>query len=301
LFASPARLFRERLTLGAPRGETVRIDVAGIGPLAITGDPATDPFIFGRLQGGAMFEPHILAALAALITPGATFVDVGANIGLFAICGSRLAGPTGRLVAIEPDPANLRLLRHNLRQNGVRRAQLHACAAGDSAGSAMLCRSAENAGDHRVGSQSQRADLVAVRTDRLDRLVPPGGIAPLVVKIDVQGSEPLVLRGMEGLHDRGAPLRLVAEYWPFGLLDCGGAAEDFVAPLARRFDRFWALWQHCPPVPATPDDLLHMAHTNIAPATRMFTDIVALQATDSAGIAAMNTLSSMNTLATPAG
>src|SRR5262249_52066747 len=52
------------------------------------------------------------------IQPGDTVVDVGANVGTFALLASRAAGPSGRVVACEPDPENFALLLRNLRDNG---------------------------------------------------------------------------------------------------------------------------------------------------------------------------------------
>ena len=145
------------------------VDVPGIGRLTITGRPATDPYIFGRLRQGEMFEPHILAALAAITPAGACVIDVGANIGLFTLCAARLAGPGGRVLALEPEPGNVRLLRRNLARNGARGVRVRRAAASRTDGAAVLGLSELNAGDHRLGSAS-RAGGLTVRTLRLDGL-----------------------------------------------------------------------------------------------------------------------------------
>jgi FkbM family methyltransferase len=51
------------------------------------------------------------------IQPGDTVVDVGANVGTFALLASRAAGPSGRVIACEPDSENFALLLRNLRDN----------------------------------------------------------------------------------------------------------------------------------------------------------------------------------------
>ncbi len=268
-----------------PRHDTAGITVPGVGPLAISGCAAADPFIFGRLQRGEMFEPHILAGLAALIAPGATVIDVGANIGLFTLCAARLAGPQGRVLAVEPEAGNVRLLRRNIRQNGIRHVRVLAAAASRHEGTARLGLSQANAGDHRLASQSRQAGI-AVRTLRLDDLVrEPRGL--LVLKLDIQGSEVAALSGAARLLAGSATVRVLAEFWPHGLVDCGSSADALVSLLEHHFQRFWILWSHCGPLPITPAGLRHAAATNLAPATEMFADIVALRASDTAGIAAM--------------
>ena len=78
------------------------INVPGIGPLTFALYDK-DIWISNALRGGFVIDAHILAVLSALIVPGATFVDVGANIGWFTVIGSRLVGSRGRVIAFEPD------------------------------------------------------------------------------------------------------------------------------------------------------------------------------------------------------
>ena len=283
-----------RLARPEPGVETTSIDVAGIGRLTLSGRPGSDPYIFGRLRRGEMFEPHILAVIAALTPPGAAFIDVGANIGVFTLCAARLAGPRGQVLAVEPAPDNLTLLRRNIRQNampGRTRVRVLAAAASDAEGSASLSLSLENAGDHRLGSRS-RTGGEKVRTTRLDTARLPAG-QPLVMKFDIQGAETAALRGLSGILAPGSPrtIRALVEFWPFGLADCGSSAEDLIAVLEANFSRLWLIWSHCPPLPATPDELRRLATDNLAPRTEMFADIVALRAGDAAGIEAMRKLS----------
>ena len=63
------------------------------------------------------FEARLFGAV---IQPGATVVDVGANFGYYTVIGARAAGPTGRIYAFEPDPGARDLLRRNVEANGFR-------------------------------------------------------------------------------------------------------------------------------------------------------------------------------------
>ncbi|MEU2354585.1 FkbM family methyltransferase [Streptomyces misionensis] len=64
------------------------------------------------------WEPHLAAWMCARLTPGETVVDAGAHTGYFTVLTSRLVGPAGRVVAIEPSPAFHRALCANLAANG---------------------------------------------------------------------------------------------------------------------------------------------------------------------------------------
>jgi FkbM family methyltransferase len=281
-----------RLGIVAFRETSVVLVPEGVGTITIRGCAESDPFIFGQLQRGEMFEPHVLAALRALIVPGSVFVDVGANIGLFSVCGGILAGRDGRVLAVEPDLANVRLLRHNLRRNGIAGATIYPVAASDHDGHGTLARSGQNAGDHRLGSRTMRDDAVDVDTRRLDGLVPAVANSTLVVKLDIQGSETAALHGMAGLFAAPSILRVIVEFWPHGLADCGSSASALAHMLDHHFDHLWILWRHRGPQATTVEELVHMSETNLAPDTEMFVDVVALRAADRAGSDAMAALAS---------
>src|SRR3984885_5817242 len=62
------------------------------------------------------------------------FIDVGANIGYFTCLMAKLAGPAGRVLAIEPEPQNLTLLRQSIAINHLANVEVHPCALGASEG-----------------------------------------------------------------------------------------------------------------------------------------------------------------------
>ena len=64
------------------------------------------------------YEPEVSAALREVLGPGGTFVDVGANLGWFSLLGASLVGPLGRVIAVEPNPINVALLRDSAKDNG---------------------------------------------------------------------------------------------------------------------------------------------------------------------------------------
>lgn len=69
-------------------------------------------------------EPEVVCAMERIVREGDTVIDGGANIGFFTIYLSKLVGPTGKVIAIEPGENNLWKLEANIRLNGLRNVQI---------------------------------------------------------------------------------------------------------------------------------------------------------------------------------
>jgi FkbM family methyltransferase len=154
---------------------------------------------------------------------GGHILDVGAHIGYTATLFHRVLSPGFRVYAFEPDPANLEILRDTIRHCGASGAIVPVAAAvGDRDGEADLWRNSQHPGDHRLATTAFRdwagtpLETVAVRLWSLDGFLGAEGDALPVafVKIDVQGSEPAVCRGMEGLLRRCPQAVVAVEYAP---------------------------------------------------------------------------------------
>lgn len=145
--------------------------------------------------------PAETAAVLAALPRGGTFVDVGANWGYFTLVAAHAVGPRGRVVALEPDPRMAAELRGNVARNGIGHATVMETAASEAAGRAVLSGYAEADRNRGVSSlvapPAGNARSFAVRTAALDDLMDELGIHRAdLVKIDVEGAEELVLRGM---------------------------------------------------------------------------------------------------------
>ena len=142
-------------------------------------------------------EPE-LRELDQLLSPGDVFIDVGANIGLYALKAARLVGPSGRVVALEPGAVACDQLEANLALNDFRCVEVVRKAASDTDGHAVL---------HHVelGHDPQAFSLIenlsagggeTVETIRLDTLAGQMGLTRMdLIKIDVEGAESMVLAG----------------------------------------------------------------------------------------------------------
>jgi FkbM family methyltransferase len=144
------------------------------------------------------------------VRPGDTVVDVGANIGWNAIRAARVAG---RVVAVEPTPDTLEVLRRNVAASGLGNVVVAPVAAGRAAGERELFVRGGVSAVNSLYPESRYArvtEVLRVPVVRLDDLVE--GAAALV-KIDVEGAEIDVLEGMPRLLG-GEGTVLVVEWDP---------------------------------------------------------------------------------------
>lgn len=169
----------------------------------------------------------ITAFIVAYLRRGDVFVDVGANIGYFSVFAALAVGPDGKVHAVEPEPANLALLQKNLELNGLSNVEVHAVAASDRSGQATLYRDGFNSGGHSLLQKPQVQNTTSVSVTTLDALLDTKG-SPRLIKIDVQGSEVDVLKGMSELLRRdGSKPGLIVEFAPTALAKRNQLAELF--------------------------------------------------------------------------
>jgi FkbM family methyltransferase len=150
--------------------------------------------------------------LDRFVRPGATVVDVGANIGYNTLHAARRAGPHGRVIAVEPAPDNLEVLQRNLAAAGATNVVVAPVAAGAVPGLRELFVRGRTSAVNSLFPRSCYAfvtDIVRVPVVPLDDLVAGGAD---VVKIDVEGAELEVLEGMPRVLEK--PPVLVVEWHP---------------------------------------------------------------------------------------
>jgi FkbM family methyltransferase len=166
---------------------------------------------------------HELAAsevLARLTAPGEFIVDAGANIGYMSALLAWRAGPSGRVLAFEPNPSVAEVFRTNSRRwGGMNWApiEMHQSAISDRAGYAPLTIDEEferNRGTASLRAGTRRRRIAEVQLERLVDAV--GGGTPSVLKIDVEGHEELALRGAGSLvRDRRIRDIVFEEHRPY--------------------------------------------------------------------------------------
>ena len=193
--------------------------------------PTADRWLALRLHQLRLMGVDDAKFLRTHVRPGMHVVDIGANQGLYSLLLARLTGAAGKVWAFEPDDLLYEALERNVMLNGVGTIQARHAALGAQAGTMILHRSLLNSGDNRLSTKDGEAALrerVSVRVERLDHAL--AGERVDFIKIDVQGWEMEVFRGMQGLLDepRNAAMTVYFEFWPQGLRDAG---SDPLEPL----------------------------------------------------------------------
>jgi FkbM family methyltransferase len=171
------------------------------------------------------------------IVPGTTVVDVGANQGCFTLLFSRLVGPAGGVVALEPEPAVCDALERNCTLNSASNVTCLRVAAGAERAQGALHCARFNRGDNRLTASATARSLL-VEIVPLDLLLDDAEIS--FVKIDVQGHELHVATGMQRILERNAGIKVLFEYWPGGLERAGSAPDEL---LKFFVDRHFSLFE----------------------------------------------------------
>ncbi len=163
-------------------------------------------------MGATPYEADVCRALETYVKPGAVCLDVGAHVGYMTLLMAKLAGPDGRVYAIEADPENVALLQENVHLNGYseRVSALHMAAVERNAGTLPFQRGQTSLRGNV--SQPGAPDCQLVRAGSLDSEL--AGLTRLdLAKIDVEGGEVGVIRGAIGLLRRLRPVVLLEAHW----------------------------------------------------------------------------------------
>ena len=184
-----------------------------------------------------IFHALVREALATMEEESCFFVDVGANIGVFAVTAAAIDSRL-KVFAFEPNPISYQLLADNIELNKLTNVTPMNTAIGEGSGMASLDISSHSAGLYSIhGTGSKRMEVPLVS---LDDFFATRGIWPRLFKADVEGYEPLVLRGMQGLLAR-SPLQIILEFNPELLKQGGKEPEQFLKELALQFDAIYCL------------------------------------------------------------
>jgi FkbM family methyltransferase len=166
------------------------------------------------------------------------FIDVGANIGYFTCLMGKLAGPTGTVLAVEPEPQNFSLLQENIVLNQLSNVSAHQCALGAGAGMALLgLYKAANRGRHSLvdTAAKHRIEVPVKSLDELTRNARPNIASWSLMKIDVEGYETFVLDGAAETLSRVETM--VMEYSPALLRAAGRDPAKTLQMLTSHFSR----------------------------------------------------------------
>ena len=166
-------------------------------------------------------EPETLEWIDRWVRDGETFFDVGANIGSYTIYAA-LRRPGARVVAFEPEYANLHLLRDNLMDNGLQgRVEIYSIALGNrtglsrlhiqdaTPGAALHTESNGNLTQTRMQKPVIWHEGIAIYT--MDAFCQARGVWPNCLKLDVDGTEAEIFEGAAQTLQRPALRAIIVE------------------------------------------------------------------------------------------
>ena len=171
-------------------------------------DPTIDNGVERSLHETGTYEKGVLGFMEAYLQPGDIFVDIGANIGLMSIFAAKCVGDSGHVHAFEALPKTALILEENMRINAVKNSTLHGFALGAAKGTATIYENMQvnRGGASLVVNDGSEGTLISL--EALDDVYPK--TAPIdMVKIDVEGYEPMVLEGAKQTLFRCRPIVII--------------------------------------------------------------------------------------------
>jgi FkbM family methyltransferase len=233
-----AKPFRNRLTQSRLRAPIKRMYEAVLDALPggrlICRFPHGEAVRLAAAYRQVVWNPEEYEAFRKVVTPGATVLDIGANLGGYTVLLAQWTGPAGRVHAFEPAPGARKGLMRHLALNGIAdHVVVHPEALSAGAGRARF-RAVGIQGDNRLVSDGT-ADGIDVNTTSIDDFCLAHAVRPGFIKLDVEGAELDVLRGARAtIASAGDRLELYVEMHPHLWAAFGYSRAELEAELARQ-------------------------------------------------------------------
>jgi FkbM family methyltransferase len=163
----------------------------------------------GMIMASEQYEPRSVELLKNLVNPGMKCIDAGAHIGFYTCLMASIVGETGKVYAFEPMPSHYDLLLRNIQENKFELiAKTYNVVCSDVGGSVNVSKIS----NMFVVGHSGGTEHITVKAIRLDDVIQD---TVDLVKLDVEGHEPAVIRGMTSILSRDQPIIVseINEYW----------------------------------------------------------------------------------------
>ncbi len=191
-------------------------------------------FVSRKILETGVWEDRSWWAVAQHLQSGATFADVGAHIGYYSLKAAAVVGPSGHVIAIEPNPETIQRLRDNIRASGASIITVQPVACYDSEATLDLYSAPRsNTGESSISriNASQEGPILTsyrVRARSLDTIITEMGVSRVdVIKIDVEGAELMVLKGAMETLAKYRPF-LVVELNEWQLRSMGTSSDEVI-------------------------------------------------------------------------
>ena len=174
-----------------------------------------DKLIGECLLATGSYEPHVLPIFLESLREGDTVLDIGANIGIYSLLSAHRVGEKGTIFAIEPVAKNVRSICAGILANGFQNVSVVPVAASDKSWAIAVLRHSDSSNGIVDANLNSNSHTDYVPTQRLDDLL--AGLSRLdVVKIDIEGHEPIAWAGLKSLVAKHRPL-IFTEFSPVAI------------------------------------------------------------------------------------
>ena len=170
-----------------------------------------DKGISRELLYAGVREARSTKFLQNFLRPGEICLDIGSNVGYYALQEARLVGAQGMVFAIEPSRENIKMLKKNIEINGYRNIKTLRAAAGSEnrLGHINLSQSSNRhsfvEADLDFSGETEEVEIITIDSFLKDKPYPS------FVRMDVEGYETEIIRGMKGVLAQHKPLKIFIE------------------------------------------------------------------------------------------
>lgn len=203
-------------------------------PLSLFVHDSRDQHVSKAIAEQGVWEAYETQLIIERLRKDSVFVDVGANIGYYTLIAASLIGEQGRVFSFEPDPENFYLLQRNLQHNHFTAVDAVDAALADEDTLGKLYLNQDNFGDHQIYDDGSGRQSRSIRLLHGERYLAARVASINVLKVDTQGAEYHVIRGLLPLLKKSRDqLSMIVEFWPYGLRKAGASGQALVDLLVQ--------------------------------------------------------------------
>lgn len=180
------------------------------------------------------YEPALIRLISILVKPGDVAADIGTHKGYITLALANRTGSDGTVVSIDPDPRDFGEMSDNCDRNNFHHVQKFSCVANDVEGLCEFSLSSALGNSSRFPNEIALptvSSTISVKTRTLDDILRAARVSPETpvsfVKIDAEGSEPLVFQGMKRMLSLHHPA--ICMEVNNGSLKAGGFTAPFIS------------------------------------------------------------------------
>ncbi len=198
----------------------------------------TDEGVCEPIYYTGKYEVKVTDYFRKTIKPGMTVMDIGANIGYYTLLFSNLVGPNGKVFAFEADPINFSFLKKSVEMNKINNIEIVQKAVSDRAGNISLFvgnNYTGASGGHSivVDNTSGSGESINVEAISIDSYFENKSNKKIdFIKIDIEGAEPLAIKGMTEMINLNHRLGMLTEILPYALEHSSNGYSNYLKMLS---------------------------------------------------------------------